>query len=77
MTKDQIAENPDPSKHWKNRRRMAWLALVAGLFYPLLFIFVDSQNLATVAWPVMTFAGSVVAVYTGAATWETVQINGK
>lgn len=55
---------------------MAWLALIAGLFYPALFVYVDSPNLAAVAWPVMTFCGSVVAVYTGAAAWEDVKISG-
>lgn len=69
--------HPDPTRRWRNRRRMAWLALWAGLLYPLLFVLADSPNLAAVAWPVMTFCGSVVAVYTGAATWEDVKINGK
>ena len=30
---------------WKNRRRMAWLALLAGLLFPLLLLWSDSDQL--------------------------------
>ena len=57
---------------WKNRRRMAWLALLAGLAFPLLLLATDSQQLGAVAGAFYTFSGSVVAAYIGFATWDDV-----
>lgn len=53
---------------WKNRRRMAWLALLAGLAYPLLLLFTDSPELGSVAGPFYIFVGAVVGAYIGFAT---------
>lgn len=55
---------------WKNRRRMAWLALLAGLAFPLLLLYTDSAQLGAVAAPFYTFAGAVVVAYVGFATWD-------
>lgn len=65
-----IGDHPDPSRRWRNRRRMAWLSLAAGLIYPLLFWAVDSQHLASIAMPFYGFVGGVVMFYIGCATWE-------
>ena len=59
---------------WKNRRRMAWLALLAGLAFPLLLLYTDSQQLGTVAGAFYAFAGAVVAAYIGFATWDDVAL---
>ncbi len=53
---------------WKNRRRMAWLALLAGLLYPALLIWRDSAQLASLAPAFYTFTGLVVGAYIGFAT---------
>ena len=53
---------------WKNRRRMAWASLVAGLGYPLLLLFTDSSQLGSVAGPFYIFVGAVVGAYIGFAT---------
>ena len=53
---------------WKNRRRMAWLALLAGLAYPLLILFTDSPELGSIAGPYYIFVGAVVGAYIGFAT---------
>jgi uncharacterized membrane protein YiaA len=53
---------------WKNRRRMAWLALVAGLLFPLLLLWSDSDQLGSVAGAFYVFVTGVVASYIGWAT---------
>ncbi len=55
---------------WKNRRRMAWLSLLAGLAFPLLLLYTDSAQLGAIAAPFYTFVGAVVAAYIGFATWD-------
>lgn len=57
---------------WKNRRRMAWLSLIAGLAFPVLLLFTESAQLGAVAGAFYTFAGAVVAAYIGFATWDDV-----
>lgn len=57
---------------WKNRRRMAWLALLAGLAFPLLLLYTDSAQLGAVAGAFYAFAGAVVAAYIGFATYDDV-----
>lgn len=57
---------------WKNRRRMAWLALIAGLAFPVLLLFTESAQLGAVAGAFYGFAGAVVAAYIGFATWDDV-----
>lgn len=53
---------------WKNRRRMAWLSLVAGLGYPLLLLVTDSVQLGSMAGPFYMFISAVVGAYIGFAT---------
>lgn len=53
---------------WKNRRAMAWLALIAGLVFPLLLWVTDSSQLGAVAGPFYIFVGAVVGAYIGFAT---------
>lgn len=57
---------------WKNRRRMAWAALVAGLLFPLLLLWSDSDQLGSVAGAFYVFVTGVVASYYG---WATVDDN--
>jgi hypothetical protein len=58
---------------WKNRRRMAWLALLAGLAFPLLVLATDSAQLGAVAVPFYLFVTGVVSGYIGWATWDDVK----
>ena len=53
---------------WKHRRRMAYAALLGGLFYPLLMLWGDSEQLGVVAAPFYVFVGAVVGAYIGFAT---------
>lgn len=55
---------------WKNRRRMAWLALLAGLSFPLLLLYTESDQLGSVAGAFYVFVSSVVGAYIGFATWD-------
>lgn len=55
---------------WKNRRAMAWLALIAGLVFPLLLWATDSDQLGAVAGPFYVFVGAVVGAYVGFATLD-------
>ena len=55
---------------WKNRRRMAWLALLAGLLFPLLLLWSDSDQLGSVAGAFYVFVTGVVASYIGWAAAE-------
>jgi uncharacterized membrane protein YiaA len=50
---------------WKNRRRMAWAALVAGLLFPLLLLWSQSDQLGAVAGAFYVFVTGVVASYIG------------
>jgi hypothetical protein len=55
---------------WKNRRRMAWLAMVAGVCYPLLLWVSQSDQIGSVAGPFYVFITGVVASYIGWASWD-------
>lgn len=60
---------------WKNRRKMAWLAMLAGLAFPLLLLYTESDQLGAVATPFYVFVGMVVSTYIGFATYEDVNIH--
>ena len=53
---------------WRNRRRMAWLSLVAGLAFPLLLLATESSQLGAVASSFYLFVSAVVGAYIGFAT---------
>jgi uncharacterized membrane protein YiaA len=53
---------------WKNRRKMAWAALIAGLLFPLLLLWSQSDQLGAVAGAFYVFVGAVVGAYIGFAT---------
>lgn len=53
---------------WQNRRKMAWLALVAGLIFPVMLLATESSQLGAVATPFYIFVGTVVGAYIGFAT---------
>jgi hypothetical protein len=58
---------PAPDR-WKHRRAMAWLALLGGLGYPALALWLDSQSLAAMSAGFYVFVGAVVGAYVGFAT---------
>jgi len=53
---------------WVNRRRMSWLAVIAGLLYPLLVLVTDNTQLKDIAGPFYLFVSAVVGAYIGFAT---------
>jgi hypothetical protein len=53
---------------WRHRRRMAYAALAAGLAFPLLLLWTQSDQLGAVAAPFYVFVGGVVMTYIGFAT---------
>lgn len=57
---------------WKNRRRMAWIALVAGVTFPVVVLLAmligDVSPLVSIAAPYLVFIGSVVGAYIGFST---------
>lgn len=55
---------------WKNRRAMAWSALVAGLAFPVLLMLTESDQLGAVAGAFYVFVGAVVGAYVGFATLD-------
>jgi len=55
---------------WKNRRKMAWISMIAGLLFPLLLLATDSPQLGLIAGPFYIFIGAVVGAYIGFATWD-------
>jgi len=56
---------------------MAWLALIAGLVFPVLILFTESQELGSVAASFYLFVTGVVGSYIGFATWDDIEIKGK
>jgi len=55
---------------WKNRRRMAWLSMLAGLIFPCLILVSESPTLGTIAMPFYIFVSAVVGSYMGFATMD-------
>lgn len=58
----------NPSERWTNRRRMAWLALIAGLLFPVLILFTNNHELGSIAGAFYMFVSAVVGAYIGFAT---------
>jgi hypothetical protein len=59
-----------PVDRWRNRRKMAWLSMFAGLLFPLLILGTDDPNLGAIAVPFYMFVSAVVGAYIGFATWD-------
>mgnify|MGYP000001541205 FL=1 len=55
------------SDRWRNRRKMAWLSMLAGLLFPLLILVTESAQLGQIAPPLYVFVGMVVTAYIGGA----------
>lgn len=55
---------------WRNRRKMAWLSMIAGLLFPLLILASESPTLGQIALPFYGFVAGIVMTYIGAATYE-------
>jgi hypothetical protein len=65
---------------WKNRRWMAWLALLGGLGFPILVVLAKMEQLSAIAPHFYLFVGAVVGCYVGFATMDdkwTAQEGGK
>ena len=59
---------------WKNRRRMAWVCMVAAIGFPVLVLFTESRELGEIATPFYMFISAVVGAYVGFASWEDVKL---
>ena len=57
----------EPADRWRNRRKMAWLSMLAGLLFPLLLLVTESAQLVLIATPFYVFVGMVVTAYIGGA----------
>lgn len=57
----------EPADRWRNRRKMAWLSMLAGLLFPLLLLVTESAQLGLIATPFYIFVGMVVTAYIGGA----------
>ena len=55
---------------WRNRRKMAWISMIAGLLFPMLLLVTESAQLGAIAAPFYVFVGGVVAAYIGFATLD-------
>jgi hypothetical protein len=55
------------SDRWRNRRKMAWLSMMAGLLFPMLLLVTESTQLGQIATPFYIFVGMVVTAYIGGA----------
>jgi len=55
---------------WKNRRKMAWISMLAGIGFPLLLLVTESPQLGAIAGPFYVFIGAVVGAYIGFVTWD-------
>lgn len=53
------------SDRWKNRRRMAWIAFLTAITYPLGVKYLGLSE--ALAAPVFAFSGTIVSVYIGGA----------
>jgi len=49
---------------------MAWASLIAGLLFPLLLLWSQSDQLGAVAGAFYVFVGAVVSSYIGWASWD-------
>ena len=63
-----MPDHPDPKARWKNRRRMAWICLIAGISYPSLILLSENTQLGEIAMPFYLFVGAVVGSYIGFST---------
>jgi len=54
---------------------MAWLSMLAGLFFPLLILATESPTLGQIALPFYGFIGAVVAAYIGFSTYDDTHSN--
>lgn len=59
---------------WKNRRKMAWICMIAAIGYPALVLFTESRELGEIATPFYMFVSAVVGAYVGFASWEDVKM---
>ena len=52
---------------------MAWTALIAGLLFPLLLLWSQSDQLGAVAGAFYVFVSAVVGAYIGFASWDDIE----
>lgn len=66
--------SPDPKLRWKNRRRMAWIALISILIVTILAFFVVVESRLKLLGDVINMfylsMASIVGAYVGFATLD-------
>jgi hypothetical protein len=73
MAEEQNNKNGNLKNRWKNRRRMAWTALISMIVTTILILFVVPEpRLALLTEPITWFyfsMASVIGAYMGFTTW--------
>lgn len=73
MSEENIKSNGNGEVRWKNRRRMAWTAMVSMLIVTLLAFFVIPEPRLALLSDVITWfyfgMVSVIGAYMGFTTW--------
>lgn len=73
MSEEDSKENITNRLRWKNRRRMAWTALISMLIVTLMAFFVIPDTKLTLLSEVITWfyfsMASVIGAYMGFTTW--------
>ena len=73
MAEEQNNGNGDLKNRWKNRRRMAWTALVSMIITTILILFVIPEPRLALLSEVITWfyfsMASVIGAYMGFTTW--------
>lgn len=74
MEKKKKTNHPDPKLRWKNRRRMAWIALASILVVTILAFFVVEESRLKLLGDVINMfylsMASIVGAYLGFATLD-------
>ena len=74
MEKKHKKNSPDPKLRWRNRRRMAWTALVSILIVTFLSFFVVEESRLKLLSDVINMfylsMASIVGAYVGFATFD-------
>ncbi|MHA1700684.1 MAG: hypothetical protein ACTSWK_00280 [Promethearchaeota archaeon] len=65
-------------RKWKNRRKMAWISLVAMIIVTLILLFapIPESRLKILSEPIIWFyfsMTSVIGIYMGATTWASIK----
>lgn len=78
-TNKKTNENGEAMRiRWKNRRKMAWIALIAMILLMIALLFgpVSIERINTLKEPIIWFffsMASIIGMYMGATTWASIK----